>query len=163
MSPQTSFLYSQVSFLSPLQTVAGPAADHSSPGPGRIRRPGRLCKIIIPCAPSSLPFPLSTDAHRLPLTLHVIERRARVFLPAELDRYASCWCTRNPSPSTACACAGAIVGRRGSPSVLCCPTFGCRLGVYQVVRGTEPRRVVSICWLLNTFLLPIHYGFQGIL
>jgi hypothetical protein len=66
---------------------------------------------------------------------------------ASLDnRYASCWCTGNPSSSPACACAGAIAGRRGSPSVvvLCNPAVGCRLGVYQAVRGTGPRRIVSI-------------------
>jgi hypothetical protein len=56
------------------------------------------------------------------------------------NRYASCWCTGNPSPSAACACAGAIAGRRGSPSVvvLCSPAVGCRVGVYQVVTGTGP-------------------------
>ena len=70
------------------------------------------------------------------------------------NRYASCWCTGNSSPSAACACAGAIAGRRGSPSVvvLCSPAVGCHLGVYQVVTGTGPRRVASFCRLLNTFI-----------
>lgn len=63
---------------------------------------------------------------------------------ASLDnRYASCWCTGNPSLSAACACAGAIASWRGSSSVvvLRSPAVGRRLGVYQVVTGSGPRNM----------------------
>jgi hypothetical protein len=79
------------------------------------------------------------------------------------NRYASCWCTGNSSPSAACACAGAVAGRRGSPSVvvLCGPAVGCHLGVYQVVTGTGPWRVASICRLLNTVFSPLVTDLKG--
>ena len=115
-------------------TTATTTLPHARPGPllaldRRTRSP-----VNAPCGRASR---TSTLASRVGASLD--------------DRYASCWCAGNASPSTACACAGAIAGRRGSPSVvvLCSPAVGCRLGVCQVVRGTGPWRVISMCRLLK--------------
>jgi len=104
--------------------------------------------------------PISASCSRAPRT-SILASRVGASIH---NRYASCWCTGNSSPSAACPCAGAIAGRRGSPSivVLRSPAVGCRLGVYQVVTGTGPRRVDSICRLLYSFLFSTRYGSQGI-
>ena len=128
--------------------------------------PAHALKHILP--PSSHPahvplIPITTKLlpHARPSPLLPLDRRTRSPIGASCtrasrtsilagrvcaslnNRYASCWCTGNSSPSASRACAGAIASGRGSPFVvvLCSPAVGCHLGVYQVVTGT---RVASI-------------------
>jgi len=80
---------------------------------------------------------VSTDALGLPLALRVVERRARLFWPAESVRRSTVDMRPAGAPGTHRPPLLALARGRGSPFVviLCGPAGDRHLAVYQIVMG----------------------------